>query len=594
MINIIDKKDCNGCQACGDICAAKAISFKTDIEGFWYPEIDRGKCTDCGMCDSICPELNASGVKRNCASEPDVFAAYNRDEGVRLDSTSGGIFSALAEAMFKKGGYVGGAIYNDDYSVCHFVTNKATDLNKIRSSKYLQSSAAGFYIEVKKLLKAGEQVLVCATPCQIAGLRSFLRKSYDNLIACDFVCRGVNSPKVFLKYIEMLNKKYNSNASKIKFKDKTFGWHRFSMRVDFENGQRYCKDRYNDPFFVGYLQNGNFTRPSCYDCKFKGTDSFSDITLADFWGIENHAPEMDQDKGTSLVLLNTNQGKRNFMLIRKEIVLKKMLLAHAEKGNPAIYNSLTASLEKREEFFQDLDRLSFEDVARKYFQSSELNKLRKKTVRILKVLSEIGWSPHAYWQTMYYNFLSRKIVHSSKIAIFFHKKCRVSIADSAQVRIEGRLIMGLKQLSSSRLETRLLLENDSKLFIQNHFSIYANSYIRVVRGGELVLNGGFINEGVQITCASKITIGTGCAIGRDVVIRDYDGHQIIDKNYKISAPIEIGNHVWIGNRAMVLKGVTIGKGAIIAAGAVVTKDIPEYCVAAGVPAKIIRENVQWK
>ena len=154
--------------------------------------------------------------------------------------------------------------------------------------------------------------------------------------------------------------------------------------------------------------------------------------------------------------------------------------------------------------------------------------------------------------------------------------------------------MGAKQVPSSHLETRLLLERNTKLTINGNFDIYCNSYIRVINGGELIIEGGFINENVQITCASKIIIGEGCAIARDVIIRDYDAHEIESPNFKIKKPITIGKHVWIGNSAMILKGVTIGDGSIIAAGAVVTKSVPKGCIAGGVPARILKENVNWK
>ena len=167
--------------------------------------------------------------------------------------------------------------------------------SQIRSSKYLQSNAEGIYRHIQSLLKQDKLVFFCGTPCQIKALHLFLRKDYENLITCDFVCRGVNSPKVFLSYMKMLEKEFKSTATNIKFKAKDEGWHNFSMRVKFANGKEYCKNRWQDLFFIGYLQNGVFTRPSCFACRFKGFPRTSDITLADFWGIENIDPSMDQD-----------------------------------------------------------------------------------------------------------------------------------------------------------------------------------------------------------------------------------------------------------------------------------------------------------
>ena len=186
----------------------------------------------------------------------------------------------VAERMFADKGFVCGAVYDNDYSVVHIVTDDPSKLSELRSSKYLQSNSGSIYTIIKGLLDTGRLVLVCGTPCQISALSNFINGDYSNLIKCDFICRGVNSPKVFQKYMKMLEEKHGAKAVKIKFKDKTFGWHRFAMKVDFENGSSYCKDRYNDPFFVGYLQFGNFARPSCYACKFKEFPRASDITLA--------------------------------------------------------------------------------------------------------------------------------------------------------------------------------------------------------------------------------------------------------------------------------------------------------------------------
>ena len=253
-----------------------------------------------------------------------LFRSKNHE--IRVDSTSGGVLSELAFKMFDQGGYVGGAVYNDDYSVSHVLTNNREKLDEIRSSKYVFSLTDQLFPDVKKALKNGEKVLVCAAPCQISGLYTYLKKDYENLITCDFICKSVNSTKVFQKYIEWLEKKYKSKAKKIKAKDKTSGWHKFSMRVDFENGKSYVADRYNDPFFVGYLQTELFTMDACFTCKFRGFPRIADITLADFWGIENIDNSMDQDLGTSLIMLNSNKGKEYYQSISDSIIFKKFNL----------------------------------------------------------------------------------------------------------------------------------------------------------------------------------------------------------------------------------------------------------------------------
>ena len=196
MIDIINKKDCCGCNACGDICSKGAISFKTDEEGFLYPVVDKGKCIDCGLCDKICPNIHADELKKNDFEKPKCFAAVHKNLEVRFDSTSGGAFSALAKKAYQQHYWVGGAIWNENWTVDHFISNNKKDLEKLRSSKYIQSDARGFYKKVKDLLVAGEKVLICGTPCQVAGLKSYLRKDYENLVTVDFICQYVNSPLI--------------------------------------------------------------------------------------------------------------------------------------------------------------------------------------------------------------------------------------------------------------------------------------------------------------------------------------------------------------------------------------------------------------
>ncbi|GAB1375258.1 Coenzyme F420 hydrogenase/dehydrogenase, beta subunit C-terminal domain [Lactococcus petauri] len=568
-----------------------------DNEGFLYPNVDKERCVACGMCEKVCPILTRPAILQERLIEPDVFAAYNNDDFVRLDSTSGGIFSALANNVFLQNGFVGGAVYNKDFSVSQILSDDPNSLPELRSSKYLQSNAGLFYSKVRQALISGELVFLCGTPCQISALFNFLGKDYPNLITCDFICRGVNSPKVFKKYIESLEIKYGSKATKVKFKNKTYGWHRFSIKVDFENGETYCKDRYNDPFFVGYLQIGNFARPSCYLCKFKGFPRASDISLADFWGIEKIDPTMDQDKGTSLVLVNSLKGRKYFEELGDSVVKKQFSLAQAVEANPAIYSSIRPASLDRKEFFLALDKFQFDQVINMFAPSPNWRKRLTNQLpvlkRIVKFFLASGFSINSWFKYLFYNLFCGKIKCHNFFGLNPLPDSIIEIKSGSQVEIDGLLSIGYKQIRGSRKETRLLLERNSRFQVNGHFTMFSDSFIRIIEGGTLIVNSGFINEGTQITCASKITIGNDCAIARDVVIRDYDGHTIDYPGYQIAKEICIGDHVWIGNRAMIQKGVTIGDGAIIAAGAIVTKNVPARCVAAGCPAKIIKTNVTW-
>ena len=596
MIDIQNKIDCCGCNACGDICGKHAISFVTDNEGFWYPKVNKDLCVDCGLCDKVCPIQNkANHIER--FAEPVVFAAYTKDEAIRLDSTSGGIHSMLALKMYEKNAYVGGAVYNPDHTVSQIVDDNPARLPEIRSSKYLQSNAEGVYKEIRSLLIKGKDVFFCGCPCQIHALYNFLGKDYENLVTCDFICRGVNSPKVFLKYMEMLERQFGAKATRIKFKNKKWGWHNFSLRVNFENGKEYCKDYKHDLFFIGYLQAGNFSRPSCYECRFKGFPQKSDITLADFWGIEKIEPAMDQNKGTSLVMINSVKGQHLFASIEEQIEYRQFSMEDAKKGNSAIDSSLIPLEQNRDVFFNDLDRLPFEKVAAKHFPVPSILKKIKRLLGLsilpLKIIYTQHFSLQSFILLLRINFFSPKVKKSGRLFFRNNSRTIVQLDKNSKLELNAYLFTGIKQVKDSKMETRILIEEGGEMIVNGNFTMFGNSFIRVVSGGKLILNGGFINENVQITVGETVIIGKEATIGRDVVIRSYDGHTIVQDGYKVSEPICIGDHVWIGQGATILKGVTIGEGAIIAAGSVVTKDVPKYSIVGGVPAKVLKENVKW-
>ena len=598
---LVAKELCCGCGVCKDICPFSCISMLPDSEGFLYPQIDESRCRKCGKCQAVCPVMARTVIPVKLPV-PQVYAAYHNNEATRLDSTSGGIFSALAETIFDEEGFVGGAVYDKDHTVRQIITSEKSMLPELRSSKYLQSDASGFYSAVKKILDSGSEVMVCGTPCQISGLYNYLGKIPENLITCDFICLGVNSPKVFLKYTDYLEKKYDK-ITKIKFKDKTFGWHRFALRFEFANGKQQCLDRYTDPFFIGYLRNRNFIRPACGDCAFRQTVHSSDLTLGDFWGIETTNSAMDQDKGTSLVVINTEKGKEFFEKIKGSGKITFSPQEHSDifAGNQAIFSSPVIN-NNRVKFFHDLDQLTFEQVIKRHLApESPVLFMRglRYFKRVLSVIKRILTADKQYPVSLIcnlikYNFFSKKIKRYNGAYFAARKGTDLYCADGAEIELKGSLCTGTRQHPRSYSPTRLLLEKDSCLQVNSPSDISSGSFVRLVTGGKLILNGCFINENVQITAAEEITIGRGTAVGRDVIIRDYDGHYLLMPGFKIKKRISIGNDVWIGNRAMILKGVTVGNGAVIAANSVVTHDVPAYCVVAGNPAKVIKENVIWK
>lgn len=377
MIDIKEKKNCVGCYACYNICPQNAITLEEDEEGFKYPKVNREKCINCGVCKKVCPIINSKNNNGDRKEKPDVIAAWNKDTFTRLDSTSGGIFSELANKVFDEEGYVCGAIYDESFKVKHIVTNDRTLLPKLRSSKYLQSDINNCYKEIKELLNKDKKVLICGSPCQIAGLYNYLGKNYENLLTCDFICRGMNSPKIFKMYINSLENRYKSKVKNIKFKNKIYGWHNFSTRVDFENGKTYIGGRYFDSYMVGYLKYNAFVRPSCYECKFKDMPRKSDITLADFWGIEKISPELDNNQGTSLVLLNSEKGRKFFEEIKN---IESTRIQSEKIFERNIYMKKSIEITKnRQDVFENIDNMDYDELSNKFFPSPK----GKEKIKIL-------------------------------------------------------------------------------------------------------------------------------------------------------------------------------------------------------------------
>ncbi|MHB0912209.1 MAG: Coenzyme F420 hydrogenase/dehydrogenase, beta subunit C-terminal domain [Armatimonadota bacterium] len=383
----IDKKEqCTGCGGCYNACPTLAIEMSADVEGFAYPVTNEALCNDCGLCRRVCASMNPLDPVGNF-NPPIVYAAWSLDEDTRINSTSGGIFSELAHSILQNDGYVVAARYNESHTVEHSVIASVDDLSKLRQSKYLQSDIGVTFRKVRQLLHSGRPVLFCGTSCHVAALRKYLRKDYENLLLCDFVCRGVISPKVFLKYLESLQHRYRGRVEQVTFKNKSYGWNRFSTRITFTNGKQYIRDRYNDSYMIGYLHYNYTLRPSCYHCKYKSLPSISDITLADFWGIKTTRPHLDEDKGTSLVMINSAKGYELFKNIHKHISCEECTLQEAENGNRCIHDSAPIN-PMRADFFYDLDIMPYDKLIKKYYHDhgkiALLKRIAAKIYRAIK------------------------------------------------------------------------------------------------------------------------------------------------------------------------------------------------------------------
>lgn len=596
MIQIKNKVDCCGCNACGDICGKNAIIFKTDKEGFWYPEVDLDKCVGCGLCEKVCPIINIKDLKKNDLPQSICYAAEHKNLEVVFDSTSGGLFSALADIMYKNGGYVGGAVFNEDFSVKQYISNDKTDLPRLRSSKYLQSHFDGFYKQVRDLLKAGEKVLVCGSPCQMAAMRSFLRKDYDNLIIADYICRGANSPKVWRKYLDSYEERYGSKVVYCKAKSKEYGWRNLTQKVILENGKAYYETKDQSNFTKGYLQTGVYCRPSCYDCKFKGYPRISDITLADFWGIENVDKSLEKNLGTSLVMVNSKKGAAYFEQVKKRINYVNVSFDSIEAGNPSLNLSIDSPKVSRDVFFEDLDKLTFLKIAEKYISPNKIG-IRSQIKKMIKYLFLIMRTTQLNFVTLYQFFKYNTIKEILKGDVLVPTPyCTIKIEKGAKIIKKGISILGQKKFRKSKLETRLLVNKGATLQFCGATIIGYGSDIEVFPNATLTFGGGgATNIGATIICGEKIEIGKDTMLGRHITIRDNNGsHYMNRQGYKNTRPVIIGDKVWLTEQCTVMPGVKIGDGAIIGALSLVIRNVPAHCLASGHPAEVVDEDILWK
>lgn len=340
MILIKDKQDCCGCAACVQRCPKQCITLHEDNEGFLYPQVDESLCIDCGLCEKVCPVINQADERTPLG----VYAVKNPNESVRMQSSSGGVFTMLAEHIIDEGGVVFGACFDERWEVVHSYVETKEALAKFRGSKYVQSKIGSTYQQAEGFLKSGRKVLFSGTPCQIAGLKKYLRKEYDNLLAVDFICHGVPSPGVFRTYLqEEINKTFARQGDgknsvlhpciplvtesdgldghgmaieSIAFRDKRNGWKKYGFALALSKasaaGEKNTVSLSYKPlnknlFLRGFLAN-LYLRPSCYACKVRDFRSGSDVTLADFWGISRLNKELDDDKGVSMLIVNTPKG----------------------------------------------------------------------------------------------------------------------------------------------------------------------------------------------------------------------------------------------------------------------------------------------
>ena len=375
MIEIEDKSLCCGCMACVQKCPKSCIDIVEDEEGFKYPKVREAECIDCGLCESVCQFKD-----KNKEREPiEVFASKNLDEYERLASSSGGIFSVLANYIIERNGIVFGARFRGDFTVVHDYIEHKESLHYLRGSKYLQSDIISVYKQVEAFLKKGRLVLFTGTPCQILGLKKFLKNKEKGLLCVDILCHGVPSPKVWKEYMDQ---NQLNTSDEITFRDKKTGWKNYSITFK-DKGKDLLSQIYRDNIFMKGFLYDLYLRPSCYNCIAKSGKSESDITIGDFWGSEEVCPGFDDDKGISLVIINTEKGKSFFEKLQCEKINVKY--SQALKWNPAIIKPVGYS-RKRQKFWDIFITKGVNQAVLMLAHPSFKLKIKKIIIKILSVL----------------------------------------------------------------------------------------------------------------------------------------------------------------------------------------------------------------
>lgn len=365
MREIISKNLCTGCTACATVCPKKAISLVEDMEGFKYPVIDQDKCINCGLCKKKCPVLNTN--TNNSLNK--CYVGYNKSDLEREKSSSGAIFSLVANYILDNDGIVIGASFDKNNKLVHIAITNKNELDGLKGSKYLQSDLGNIYSYIKQNIK-NKKILFVGTPCQVAGIKQIVNSK--NLICLDLICHGVPSPKLFDKYIKELEQKNNGKLLNYNFRDKVTGWDTYSNTAIFENSK--TTDLAKNNKYMKLFLADIALRKSCYNCKFKLGNKYSAITLGDFWGVDKQYPDMYNKKGVSAIIINTELGINLFKSVKKNMVYKECNLDEILISNISLKASSKCP-KNRKKFFDDMDMLSVDKLTKKYVR--EINVIKK-------------------------------------------------------------------------------------------------------------------------------------------------------------------------------------------------------------------------
>ena len=375
-----NKENCTGCGACFNICPQNAIRMIYNDYGFYVPEIDKEECINCGLCEKVCPLDN---YKSDNFENPKVYAFQNDDKEILYKCASGGAFAKLAKIVLEQNGIVYGVIYDKNMIVCHSRCDSLNELEKMYSSKYVQSDTRQTFKQTKGDLENGKQVLYSGTACQIAGLKSYLQKDYENLITVDLVCHGVPSPLVFKKYKQEIEKilKNGDKILNIDFRSKINGWNPYSLEIKTKNQNINISS--NQSYYLKLFLNNLNINTSCLNCQFNGFPRIADLTFGDFWGVDEYDKNLNDNMGLSVIIVNSDKGQSVFNNMQD--ICKEVPLDVVVKYNPNIVSSSNANI-KREEFFEYIKKgKSLNYCVKKYFKEHFYIKVKTFIKNLLKI-----------------------------------------------------------------------------------------------------------------------------------------------------------------------------------------------------------------
>lgn len=560
MQEIVSKEKCTGCGACYNVCPKSAISIVCDTEGFEHPEINQQTCINCGLCQKVCPVVHADeNIEREKAenSVQKAFAARYKNYEKRLISSSGGIFAALAEHVLEKGGIVVGVSFDEQFVVVQRVIDDKAELHCLQGSKYLQSKIDFTFKRIKEALDKNRIVLYSGLACQVEGLRSYLRKDYDNLYCLDLICMGIPSPKVWQAYLDTYFK--GEKIEHVNFKDKTIGWNRFCMSIKTDK-RHFLEVGMDNKFFQCMFQTYSL-RPSCFNCQFKHEYRASDITLADCWGANREAKEIDDNKGLSSVIVHTQKGLRLWQEAQDKIECKELPLDVVINGNKNMVE-VRAPKKGREQFYTLLD-----SQPKEAFQKYGQNPDKKLSVRLLTKLGAVF--SRRFWlfdRKMFKEYYDYDMKFNASF-----RGGQLTKHDKNLDEVKYLKYYRLAQAARGSLWFRLyyyprLVRFSIKTGIGLHDNLNIGKGLIVGHAGRIVMNSG-------AKFGNNIFMTHGVTIGRDV------------RGKRKGAPT-IGNNVCIRCNSTVVGNITIGDDVLIVPNTFVNFDVPSHSVVIGNPATI--------